>query len=180
MFLFRFSPNKSKCAAVWQDGKMTGRKNRYGRKASPIFSLVSTYAIKRLDHRVSEPSLERIAKRDRKVLGTFSSFSSHASSNLVIKTMGQLCQSNQYLLRVTREAFTLRDLIKCQSQACAISRNPARFCVAELRNISNSNNEQKKEKLCERILFAQERKLRWKRDEASSRKVIKCWENSFS
>lgn len=80
----------------------------------------------------------------------------------------------------TKKAFTLRDLIKCQSQTCAVSENPPRLCVAQLRNISNSNNERKKEKLCERIFICPRKKIEMGRDEASSRKVIKCWENSFS
>lgn len=89
--------------------------------------------------------------------------------------------SIQYLLIIARsyKAFTLQDLIKCQSQTCAIYKDPPGLCVAELRNISNSNNERKKEKVCERNFICPRKKIEIGRDEARSRKVIKCLEILF-
>jgi hypothetical protein len=65
-FCFSLSEQIKKAAVLW-DGE-NWPVDRIDTGEIPVVSLVSTYAIKRWDYGVSEPSLEEIAKRDRKVL----------------------------------------------------------------------------------------------------------------
>lgn len=82
-----------------------------------------------------------------------------------------------FIIARSLKSFHNVNLIKCQSQSCAISTKVLRDFAWKilLRNINNSNNERKKN-----FLFAQGGKPSWDGARRRSRKVIKCWKNWVS